>query len=188
MEIKIVNFIQRIQWIVKEDGVCLSSTLLLLQEGADDSWCSIGGNWGSVGRCSIGGNSGSAVDRRGVGGVGGWQGSGRVGGHWSSSRIGVGGCRSIGGGGIAGCSSISGHWRGQIAGLSDGEAESQADEELQREARQSEIERGKEREREFWTYLHIVVDWVVWLLELSATDAVGQFAELFYSPAIGSAA
>lgn len=130
--------------------------LLLLQEGADDSWCSIGGHrcgvgrggiggyrssigWstvhgGSVGRCSCSiGRIGGRHSGRGVGGhwsssrVGGHWSSSRVGGHWSSScSIGGGICGSKGGSG-----GIGGDGSSQVTGLSHGQAKRKADEELQ---------------------------------------------------------
>lgn len=134
----------------------LSNSLLLLQEGADDSWSSIGGNWGSIGGCSIGGHGrcvrrravhGGCVCGRGrvVSGVGGGQAGGRVGGHRSCIGSCIGGCGGIRGC-IGRCRGISGHWWGQEASLGDGEAESQADEELK-----SQEIKGLEIEVRHWS-------------------------------------
>lgn len=123
-----------------------SSCLLLLQEGADNSWRGIGGHWGSVGVGGVGGHwsgVGGCTVHRGsvgwrsssVGRVGSGHSGSRVGGDWSSCCIGVGRSSVCWGSGEGGSSGIGGHGSGQETGLGNGHAQSKADEELQEMAR-----------------------------------------------------
>lgn len=125
-----------------------ASSLLLLQEGADDGGCGVGGDRSCVGRCCIGGDrcsiGGGSIDGACVGGVGSRHSCSRVGGgQWSSSRVGGGqwccgigshrSCRSgIGGRTNQRCGGVGGNGCCKVASLGDSHAESQADEELRK--------------------------------------------------------